>query len=128
MYSDAQGLIWENVFQFPSGQHESVVWGKYAPTANEVHALGREREAKTRLRKPTMQYVGFISSTVEAIRRIRTAAGNGFSVNHKPHEGIYHAGICYSPSGKRSPQDMKKGEKGELKMALRGVFGPLVSC
>jgi hypothetical protein len=63
MYNDAKEMIWENVFQFPRGEPESVVWGKYASTADDVHRIGCNREATTRKRNPDMRYVGFISST-----------------------------------------------------------------
>lgn len=122
MYNDAKEMIWENVFQFPGGEPESVVWGKHAPTLNDVHRLGREREATIRRRNPDMRYIGFISSAAGPIRHVKTAPGHGFSVVHAPREGIHHAEISYRPAGE---VPLKKSEKSELKFALRQVFGAL---
>jgi hypothetical protein len=127
MYDDAREMIWENIFQFPRGEPESVVWGKYAPTTDDIHRIGCERETRTRQRTRDMRYTGFISSTVSAVRAIRTRPGHGFSVTHGPQEGIHHAEVSYLPGGRVA---LKKSEKTELKFALRQVFGPLVphSC
>ncbi len=127
MYDGAGNLIWDNVFQFSGGSYESVVWAKYASSADRVHELGRAREALKRQTKPEMRYVGFISSTAGKIRGVRTAAGHSFSVCHKPDEGAWHAGICYRPSGGRFAR-LNRGEKNELKLALRLIFGALVPC
>jgi hypothetical protein len=123
MYNDVKDLIWENVFQFLEGQPESVVWGKYAPTPDDVHRIGCEREANTRERKPQMRYVGYLPSTAGVIRDIKTRPGHGFSVIHAPLEGIHHAEIAYRATADRK---LTKGEKTELKFALRQVFGDLV--
>jgi hypothetical protein len=127
MYNDAREMIWQNIFQFPGGQSESVVWSKYVPSADDVHRLGCEREASTRARKPDMRYVGFITSTAGAIRGITTRAGHAFAVNHAPCEGVHHAEISYKAGGDRQPDQLKKNEKNELKLALQAVFGELVS-
>ena len=127
MYSDAKGMIWENIFQFPGAAPESVVWGKYAPRAEDVHRIGCDRETKTRERNPSMRYAGFISSTAGAVRAISTRPGHGFSVVHAPAEGIYHAEISYNPSADRRVDQLNRGEKNELKLALRKVFGDLAS-
>src|SRR5437868_2192047 len=82
MYNNAREMIWEDVFQFPGQEPESVVWNKYAPTADHVHRIGRDREVKTRERNPDSRYIGFITSTAGAVRRIRTSPGHGFSVLH----------------------------------------------
>jgi hypothetical protein len=123
MYNDAKALIWENVFQFPNGEPESLVWGKYAATADEVHRIGCDREAKTRQRNPDMRYIGFISSTAGVVRAIKTRPGHGFSVVHAPAEGIHHAAVSYLSAGGTK---LKRNEKSELKLALRQVFGGLV--
>ncbi len=127
MYNDVREMIWHNVFQFSGGEPESVVWSKYAPTADDVHRIGCERETNTRGRKPDIRYIGFISSTVGEVRGINTRAGHGFAVVHEPSEGIYHAHIYYRPGGERAVDQLKKGEKNELKLARRGAFGNLIS-
>jgi hypothetical protein len=129
MYVDSKELIWGQVFQFPSNAPaESVVWGKYAPTPEDVHRLGLEREKGVHERKPGtgMRYVGFIPSTAGAVRAICTRPGHGFSVVHEPREGIHHAEISYKPAGERCLDQLRKNEKNELKLALRKAFGDLV--
>jgi hypothetical protein len=123
MYSDAKEMIWDSIFQFPAGKPESIVWSKYAPTADDVHHVGGEREARTRQRNPDMRYIGFISATAGAVRGIKTRPGHRFAVTHAPEEGIQHAEISYLPAGQAT---LKSSEKTELKFALRQVFGPLV--
>ena len=122
MYDDSIGLIWDQIFQFPSGEPESVVWSKYAPTPEDVHRLGIEREKRARERRPEMRYIGFIPSTAGVIRAICTSRGHGFSVVHAPREGIHHAEISYRPAG-----ELKRSERNELKLSLRKAFGDLVT-
>lgn len=117
-----EGLIWQNVFEFPGGLGESVVWSKYAPTDADVHGFGCDREAAKRQAKPEMRYGGFIPAVVKAIRDIKTNRGHGFAVAHEPEEGQHHAEISYAPAS-----TLNKTDKGELKFALQQVFGPLVS-
>jgi hypothetical protein len=120
-------LIWENVFEFPKEQGESVIWSKYAPTADDVHKVGCEREATKRETKPEMRYSGFIPALVRTIRAIRTIRGHGFQVRHEPDQGDHHAEIIYVPADQL---ELKKADKLELKFALKGAFGQLVghSC
>jgi len=122
MYDGAGDLLWENVFQFPGGKPESVVWSRYAPAADEVHRIGCAREEAVRRRNPGMRYVGFLPSTAGAVRSIGTRAGHGFSVVHEPAEGMYHAHIHYRPNNGRPANQLNRGEKNELKLALRQVF------
>jgi hypothetical protein len=122
MYDLNSNLIWQNVFQFPDGQPESVSWGKYASSADAIHDLGSAWEAKKKQKKPDMRYIGFISSIARDIRGITTQPGHGFSLSHAPEEGHHHAEISYKPNG-----SMSRAQKNELKVALRNVFGPLVS-
>jgi hypothetical protein len=126
MYDDVKGLIWENVFQFPNGEPESVVWAKYALTASDIHRIGCEREATVRKRRPetNMLYAGFMSAVAGLVREVRTRPGHGFSVTHEPKEGIHHAEISYQPAAGAT---LKRSEKSELKFALRKVFGTLKS-
>ncbi|HEX3524098.1 MAG TPA: hypothetical protein VHT52_18665 [Stellaceae bacterium] len=126
MYTDSKSMIWEIIFQFPGGEPESVVWGKYAPTPEDVHRLGSERQARVRERNPDMRYLGFIPSTAGVIRAIMTRNGHSFSVCHAPEEGIHHAEISYKPGANLRPDQLKRSEKNELKLALRKAFGDLV--
>ena len=127
MYEEARGLIWKQIFQFPGGKCESVVWRRYAPTPADVHRLGCEREAAKRRSKPEMRYVGFVSSTVGGIRGIRTERGHGFTVNHAPSEGRQHAEVCYAPASQNGITKLLPNDKAELKEFLKNAFGELVS-
>jgi hypothetical protein len=124
MYNESKGMLCEAVFQFPKGLSESVIWRKYAPTTEDVHRIGCEREATKHQTKPKTRYVGFISAVARAIRGIRTRHGHGFALSHEPEEGVYHAAISYRPADDRP---LSKNEKNELKLALRKVFGELAS-
>lgn len=130
MYQATRGLIWDEVFQFPGGEHESLVWEKYAPTANHVHRLGCEREAAKRSAKPDFRYCGFIPSTAGSIRAVKTPTGHGFALRHMPGEGRHHVGIFFALNPEAGGKKLSKGEKGDLKFRLRKVFGDLVphSC
>ena len=83
------------------------------------------RERQKRLAKPEMRYVGFISATAGDVRQIQTRAGHGFNVIHEPDEGQHHAEITYRPANGLPTEKMNKGEKNELKLALRYAFGAL---
>jgi hypothetical protein len=122
MYQELQGLIWGNVFQFPAGLGESVVWSKYAQTHHDVHAIGCERQRNKRHQKPEFAYKGCVSALVADIRGKKTRVGHGFDVIHVPSQGIHHAEIRYQPA----PQvTLTKPEKAELKLALNTIFGAL---
>ncbi len=125
MYRSAKGLLWPSTFEFPHGEGESVNWDKYAPPPNEVHRLGRAREVEKRSVHPEFTYAGYIPTSAEAVRAIRTARGHGLAVEHVPSEGVHHSEIRYAPN-EEAP--LHKGDKGELKFALGKVFGPLVAC
>lgn len=122
MYNDSRQMLWEGVFQFPGGQSESVIWQKYAPSKEDVHRIGCEREATKRATKPNFRYIGFISAVAGAIDGVRTRPGHGFALSHEPEERLYHAAISYRPADDRP---LTKNEKSELKLALRKVFGDL---
>ena len=120
MYWDAHALIWNGIFDFASGQAESLIWSKYAPTPNEIHEIGCVRERIKRLVKPEFQYLGAVSGLVQQIRGIRVN-GHGFSVDHEPGEAIHHAEVKYAPA---EGVDLKRTDKNDLKFQLRQVFGP----
>ena len=126
MYEEKQGLIWEEIFQFPNSRCESVVWRRYAPMDDDVHHIGIEREGLiTKSRRPEMRYVGFVSAAVGPIRLVQTPGNHGFCVTHAPEEGQHHAHICYAPAD-GNLQSLKRAEKQDLKLRLRSLFGELV--
>lgn len=123
-YDAERDMILEAIFEFPNGDGESVVWRNYAATPSDVHKLGIDWEIEKRERKPDMRYVGFIDTRTRDVRAIRTRRGYGFMVEHDPSngQGQHHAEIRYGATYR----DMKKADRGELKISLRGVFGALV--
>lgn len=116
-------LIDANVFEFPGGQVESVVWRKYAVGIAAVHELGCQRQrVKREGGKATWTYEGAITAEVDRIRAIKTSEGHGFHVEHAPEEGNWHAHISLMPA---PGQQLNKGHKINLKEWLRGVFSPV---
>lgn len=127
-YRPDEDLIWwPAVFEFPDGKGESLVWRKYKPTIEEVHALGCEREAKKKESKPDWLYKGAITTKAGSIRSIKNSRGHGFRVAHEPTEGIYHAEIARSND---PAMTFNKNDKNELREMLKDVFGPMAphSC
>ena len=140
---DLNELVWENIFvfqrpkepedraKFPNGGPESVVWRKYAPTNNEVHSKGCQREIERRERderdnKPNkMRYLGFIEAKVGEIRNLTNKRGHGFNVEHEPgnNQGNHHAEIHIKP-GETNDFD-KTTDRPELIKLLKDHFGPL---
>lgn len=124
MYGDASELVWKEVFPFPGGQCESVVWRKYAPEDADVHTIGVKHEERKRELKPEWTYTGFISAIVQDIRNIKSAAGHGFEVDHAPEcDADHHTHICYLPANDAEPSTLKKSEKSDLKAWLKRAFG-----
>lgn len=119
-------LIAPNVFQLPSsdGQRESLVWRKYKPAIEDVHALGCAIQWVKRAANPNWTYEGAISAKVECIRQIKSKLGGGFSVEHAPAEGIHHAEVKYRVADGRK---LGTAEKLDLKQMLRDVFSPMES-
>jgi hypothetical protein len=122
MYDNYKGLIWNVVFEFPSGSCESTVWRRYAPEHSDVHTIGEEVEALIKRRSPQTCYVGFISANVGEVRSIKTARGHGFAVNHEPKEGLHHVEICFSSADGRGAEGLRKTDRNELKLLLRKTF------
>jgi hypothetical protein len=122
-YDDVKQVIWENAFIFPGGS-ESVCWEKYLKPPGEIHALGREWQTDKRLTKPAMTYIGYLEGVVGPIRAFKTRRGHGFNVVHAPSEGIHHAEVQFRRADGNEPFD--KNDKSELKIAIKGLFGPLV--
>lgn len=123
MYGEASELFWENVFQFPGGQCESVVWRRFALEDADVHEIGVRDQERKRKRNPEWTYTGFLSAIVQEIRKIETAAGHGFNIIHLPEcDADYHTHICYAPGDGSEPSALKRGEKLDLKMWIKNVF------
>ncbi|HRW59026.1 MAG TPA: hypothetical protein P5340_00100 [Defluviicoccus sp.] len=130
MSKEDRELIWDNVFMFPSGRPESVVWRRYLKSIGEVHEKGCEREKERNTRperadKKLQRYYGAISAKVLDIRKIRNLNKHGFRVEHDPSEkeGIYHVHISYDVS---QGYDFTKQDKIELKSRLKAVFSDLL--
>lgn len=123
MYEPAKSLIWENTFEFPSGNGESVNWAKYVPPPDAVHQLGCQRQRKKQETKPEHRYVGYVPARTGDVRGLQNARGHGFRVEHVPSQGRHHAEIHYAQA---ADAPLKKADKGELKALLKGVFGQLV--
>lgn len=124
-YNDDHQLIWGNVFQFPGGQCESLVWRKYAPTDKDVHEIGQDLWARKQAARPRpdRRYMGFMSAVVGDIRSITTHRGHSFSVEHEPAEGVHHAHVCYDQA---AAEPLRPADKAELKNFLKERFSSLV--
>lgn len=126
MVSEKWEFVWKNIFTFPGGRPESVVWRKYAISDQAVFELGLRRMAYIREhRRPGARYVGFIAAQVFDIRDFRSTAGHGFRVEHAPEEGIEHAHIHLwaSENGR-----MTRSHKDELIFVLSKMFNRFIRC
>jgi hypothetical protein len=115
-------LVWGKIFEFMRGEPESLVWRKYKPTIEEVHALGCERQVKIRERKPEWTYEGAATANVGQIRNVRTARGHGFVVKHEPGDGqgAHHAEI--SRESFVENRALEPADKTELLFVLERLF------
>lgn len=118
-------FIWGAVFEFPGNLYESVVWSKYAPSADDVHKHGHQLAAKVQTRRPDAAYVGYLEAIVGDVRSYRSAKEHGFKVEHYPEEGEHHAGVAYDQN---EAQTFTSLEKNELKLALKKIFANFVKC
>jgi hypothetical protein len=128
MYKPDEDLILLNVFEFPNGCGESLVWHKYAPTPEAIRAIGCGLEAEKQQVRPNVWYVGHVVATREAVCSVRDTRGTGFSVIHEPNsEGAdqWHAEVKYKLVEGCAYGDLKKGEKGNLRIAIGRMFSPL---
>lgn len=133
MYKGDNGLIWDVIFQFPTNKQtevpdgESLIWSKYAPNLQAVHAIGCARESLRKVLKPGIRYRGCLNAPAGIIRSVRNSRGHGFKIYHAPIEGIHHAEVNYLPA---TGSSLSKGDKSELKLMLRNVFSDLMehSC
>lgn len=117
----AGDLHWENIFMFEKryGARESLVWCMYAPTVDDVHALGCAKQKRDRTAGKATIYFGACVAVAGNIRELRSKNGSRFDVYHAPEEGRHHAEVKYIPSPTAT-----KNDKSELKVLLRETFGP----
>lgn len=114
-------IIWHNVFMFRTEDNfcESVVWRRYAASADDVNMFGCAKQhgdrAKGKLRST---YFGYITGNVAAIRSLKSAKGIHLAVIHAPEEGRHHAHITFQAGS-------TKNDRNELKYLLRTTFGEL---
>ena len=125
VYNDAKGLLWLEIFRFPSGRGscKSVVWRRYAKTMRVVHRLACDREKALLREGKSKKYLGALTGNVDQIRRVRSRYGHGFTVSHEPSEGPHHAHICYAPTAGSTLESLTKTDKQELRYSLGKVFG-----
>jgi hypothetical protein len=120
-FNEYNDLLWGTAFMFSDGC-ESLVWRKYKPTIDEVHALGCERETEKKAHKPEYRYVGALSAGVRPLRLAKTARGHGFSVEHHPEDGqgAHHAELHLTHGG---GPPIAKLDRAELRVLLEVIFG-----
>lgn len=128
MYGDEGNLFFKKVWQFFERSCESVIWRKYAPRDEDVHAIGLMHEVKKRDEKPDCRYTGFRSAAADDIRAIKTTgAGHSFSVDHDPIDGAdHHTHVCFAPANGAATDVLSRGEKNDLKLRLFDVFNECV--
>ena len=129
MYLPESDLIWTSVFAFPEGQGESVAWHRYASSPDGIRAIGCEMEADKRQRKPEATYAGHVQASAAAIRAVKSPNGNGFNVVHLPDvDGAdvpHHAEVRYDLVAGTTYQELKRGERNDLKFSLQKAFSAL---
>jgi len=122
--AEANGdLRWNSVFMFErdKGARESLVWMKHVPTMAGVHQLGCDRQRSDHAKDKKTTYLGALTSTAGAIRKLRSKKGAGFVVVHAPDEGVHHVEIEFASEPKAD-----KNDRTELKILLREqAFGPI---
>ena len=120
MGSATSDLRWDNVFMFEAsyGRRESLVWSRYAATLTAVHFLGCEKQRADRAKDKPTTYLGALSSSVGAIRRLKSKNGARFEIVHAPNEGMHHVEMTFAAAP--APN---KNDRSELKVLLREVFG-----
>src|SRR5687767_4061614 len=98
MFESQGDLIWKEVFVFSEAKSKegntmraaSVVWKRFAWTTRRVHAIGfARRNAKLQAKLGSMlEYRGFLTARVGAVRNVETRTGKGLKVVHEPSQGI----------------------------------------
>lgn len=107
---------------------ESVYWRKYAINSQDVHdrACKIEKTKNARLASASrslLQYTGFRTADVRAIRGVRSGRGHQLDVVHWPEDGdLAHAHICIKPGGSLSLKKLKTNDVQELVDLLHWLF------
>jgi len=107
------GLAPESAFTFASSDRaESAVWRKYAPQPTDVHKRGCNAETEKNARRllkgvRPVQYIGFKTANVGAIRDIKSERGHQFDLIHFPENGdLAHTHIVIKSAKKLKPSDV----------------------
>jgi hypothetical protein len=75
-------------------EEESLVWRKYVPDIEQVHGMGCQQQHLKRKRgKSEHCYEGAMTVTAGSIRKLTAGRGHGFTVDHAPAEGVWHAAV-----------------------------------
>ncbi len=107
-------------FEQNKGYSDSLVWRKYAPENQQVHAIGSCVEAKKKERNPDAEYKGFMSAQAKEIRSIEVE-GTRLDVKHIPEEGIHHAEVYCIPGTKAK---IKGSVRSDIKVRLYNLMAP----
>jgi hypothetical protein len=118
-------LVWENVFMFQSKNSfkESIVWRRYAPTIEQVHALGCSKQYNDQeIGKKTI-YIGALTANAGSILGLKSKNGFQYAIVHDPSDGqgIHHAHVQFDISC----GEPGKNDKLELKVLLKDVFSQI---
>lgn len=132
-FATPPGIDPESGFVFPYDKKiedcaESVYWRKYAINPQDVHdrACKIEKIKNTRLASASrslLQYTGFRTADVRAVRGVRSGRGHQFDVVHWPENGdLAHAHICIKPAGSLPLKKLKTNDVQELVHLLHSLF------
>lgn len=120
-------FLWNKIFTFSERNKfcDSVVWRKYIPSIQEVHALGCEKVKIDKLQHPNREYSGAFTGAVNDIRNIKTDNNIQLDVEHDQSngQGIHHAHLKLL-----LPEDMNKpsrNDRVEIFSKLPLIFEPL---
>lgn len=116
-------------FQYKNNKRvESVIWRKYKPRLESVHALGcakQYEDNRNRQGKKPRQYKGTIDGEVRDIRGITCLGGHTVEVIHEPSEGTHHAHLQIALNGQTDIPKINKNEFNDLRDELTKVFSEL---
>ena len=120
-------ILWSQVFTFQSKNDfcDSVVWRKYIPSTQEVHALGCEKLENDKLRYPNRKYFGACTGNVYDIRNFKTDHNIQLDVEHDQSngQGKHHAHLkLLLPEGMNKP---KPNDRSEIFSKIRLIFNRL---
>jgi hypothetical protein len=127
MTKDEESHIYRNMFEFPGGLPESVIWREVINDNANVHQMGRDSESSKRSKNSHVRYIGFGSSFARLIRAIKNEVpdGHGFDVVHEPSEGEHHAHVMFQFAEEQSYDQLPKAKRQNLKYLLSKLFSNL---